>query len=371
MDTYKVTDKPIKRVEGPAMSMSWDAYLNVPSAAEQYSECSRNCRNAFHRQRENIERVFTKTSPRAVACLGAGVLNDIPYGTFIAAGATVHLVDWLPGSVDTGIKLSIITTGEDGQPNCAYCNPAIPCPERYCRHFYDPTGQAVERVCDHYVPSTDLPLHCAAFERFDLPSAHYADVTAGYANDFANAVSMDCDRIGSWNEAFTFACALADRIRHQRQPLDIPDDGVQMVTSSLVVSQFEHEPYGYFAQLVASRIGLPTPAEENGLLPRMEDLRTMLLSDQIERHCEEIDRILAPGGRCYLSSEMFHWLPEKEQWFMVEGTSKLLEVIGRHFNFNFSIVPEMESLSRFEMRNGVSLVCSFVLESRKEIAYDR
>ena len=350
------------------MSMSWDAYLQVPNAVEQHAECSRSCRRAFDRQREHIERVFTATLPRAVACLGAGVLNDIPYQAFVEAGATVYLIDRLPGSVDTGIKLSIINTADDGQPQCLYCNPAILHPEQYCRQFQNPTGKMGAGVCEQYLPSGDEPPHCAAFERGDLPITHYADVTTGYANDFAQAVSTCFNHVRSWDAAFAFACNLPGCIRHQRQVLDIPNDGVQMVTSSLVVSQFDHEPYDYFAQQVASRIGLPTPAEEIHLQPLVEELRTTLLDDQIERHCEEIDRILAPGGRCYLSTEMFHWFPEKGQWFMVAGASKLLEAIGRRFNFNFSIIPEGESLSRFEVRNGVSLVCSYVLESRKEIA---
>lgn len=301
-----------------------------------------------------------------MACLGAGVLNDIPYRTFLAADATVYLVDWLPGSVDAGLKLSIIKTGDDGLPRCDYCDPAIPCPERYCRHFRHPAGQGGAGVCEHFAASQDEPLHCTAFERGDLPFVHYADVTAGYASDFARAVSTDLGRVRSWTEAFARARILAGRVKRHRRTLSIPDDAVQMVTSSMVMSQFEHEPYGFWAQQMVAQLGSPSPSEEARLLSVMEEFRTSLLDDQIERHCEEIDRILAPGGRCYLSTEMFHWLPQKKQWITVEGMPKMLEVLGRHFAFNFDLIPETESLSRFEARGGLSLACSFVLESKKE-----
>ena len=347
------------------MAVGWDEYLKVPRAEEEYAACRWSCRTTFQRQRENIRRLFAATSPGAVACLGAGVLNDIPYQEFLAAGAAVHLVDWLPGSVDTGLRLSIIETDEGGLPRCLYCNPAIDCPERYCRSF----ALAAERsggVCARFAPCGGEPLQCAAFERGDLPFVHYEDVTAGYASDFGRAVGADLGGIRSWKQALLRARTIAGRIRRHQRTLSIAGDAVQMVTSSMLVSQFEHEPYGYFARQVASQIGPPTHGEEARLRSTMEDLRTSLLIDQVERHCQEIDRILAPGGRCYLSSEMFHWLPDERRWVAVEGMPEMLQAIDRHFAFNFDIVPESESLVRFETRGALSLVCAFVLESKKE-----
>lgn len=347
------------------MSISWEAYLTPPQTPELYAACRQSCGAAFDRQRENIRRVFAAASPSAVACLGAGALNDIPYREFLSAGATVHLVDWLPGSVDAGLKLSIIERGEDGRPRCMYCNPAVSCPERYCRHFRHPGGPAPAGVCDRFTPGQHEPLHCVAFERGDLPAAYYADVTAGYASDFGRSVSDDLCQIRSWKQAFARARTLAGRARRYRRTLSIPDNAVQMATSSMVMSQFEHEPYGYFSRQVAARLGPPSPAEEEQLQPVMERFRTSLLDDQIERHCEELDRILAPGGRCYFSSEAFHWHAERGQWLAVEGMPKMLETLGRRFAFNFDLIPEMESFSRFKVDGGESLVGSFVLESKK------
>ena len=103
----------------------------------------------------------------------------------------------------------------------------------------------------------------------------------------------------------------------------------------------------------------------------MDEFRTSLLDDQIQRLGEEIDRILAPGGRCYLSTEMVHGHPEQRQWITVEGLPKMLEVLGRRFAFNFDLIPEAETLSRCAVRGGSALVCSFVLESKKKPAGER
>lgn len=45
------------------MAVSWDTYLKVPRAAEQYAACYQSCHQAFEQQRENIRRVFAMTSP--------------------------------------------------------------------------------------------------------------------------------------------------------------------------------------------------------------------------------------------------------------------------------------------------------------------
>ena len=86
-------------------------------------------REAFEEQRTNITPVFEAKSPKVIACLGAGVLNDIPYDLFVRSGARVHLVDWMPSSIEAGIDRSIIDVGENGCPRCAYCDPSVECPE--------------------------------------------------------------------------------------------------------------------------------------------------------------------------------------------------------------------------------------------------
>lgn len=120
------------------MATTWEDYLTRPDAASAHRDCHLRFRRAFASQRDCIRRIFETTRPRVVACLGAGVLNDLPYRTFIESGAVVHLVDWLPGVVESGVAHSIIRHTESGPAQCVYCL----CPEAdaraYCRTTENP-----------------------------------------------------------------------------------------------------------------------------------------------------------------------------------------------------------------------------------------
>ena len=96
----------------------------------------------------------------------------------------------------------------------------------------------------------------------------------------------------------------------------------------------------------------------------MEKLRSALFTHQVQRHLDEVQRILAPGGVCYLSFEIFATVPQSHQWFMVEGVPKVLEAAGNRFHFNFDIIPENESITRFQAGDGHSLTLCVVLEPK-------
>lgn len=346
------------------MSSSWDAYLHAPRLATEYAACRSACSSAFNAQRDQIRGVLETISPRTVACLGAGGLNDIPYRILIDAGVTLYLVDWIPDSIDYGIGFSIIDRSENGAPCCVYCEPAVACPQRYCRHFRMP-APSTTAVCDAFVPANvHGHLSCAAFERADEPRVLYEDVTAGYATAFARAVSAEEARFRSWGQALSRARRLASRARGQCREVAIPSDSVDLVTSSMVLSQFEHEPYTFFSTRVAARLGRPDSSEAERLLPAVDELRSALLANQIERHLDEIHRILAPDGRCYLSFEMFHG-EEHGRWFSVPGMTHALDAIGKRFHFRFDIIPESQVLTRFATNQGTSLAWGLVLEPRK------
>lgn len=345
------------------MPVTWQEYLKVPDADRQYAECHRRCRASFQKQRENIERLLEAISPRVVACLGAGVLNDIPYQPLIRSGADIHLVDWLEDAPQAGVGLSIIETDQAGQPACLYCDPAVTAAEKYCSVF-QPKPEPTARVCDHFTPCPGDPTTCAAFAVGELPVIHCADVTGGYASEFGGRIVDELQPVRTWKDAFSKATGLADRLATHRLPLPIDDGSVDLVTSSMVVSQFVHEPYDYFSRRTAELLGPPATDEEPRLRPAMHRLRSSLLSGQMRGHCEEIQRILAPGGLCYLSFEMFDAEPGMKQWQLIEGMAKVLEAIGRYFYFNFDIIPEQESITRFQTPGGSSLVLSVVLESK-------
>ena len=150
-------------------------------------------------------------------------------------------------------------------------------------------------------------------------------------------------------------------MRPSDERLDIADASVDLVTSSMVLSQFEHEPYDYLAHQAAERIGPPRPRDEKKLRPVLESLRGTLVAGQVERHLDEIARILAPDGRCFMSFELFHFDPAVDRWFMVREMHDALARITQRFRFDFDTAPAEDGVMRFENRGRHSLVHSFLL----------
>lgn len=342
------------------MSVDWDDYLRNPLAS--YHECRQRCLDSFREERGIIKHLLEWTRPRAVACLGAGVLNDIPYQELLLCGAKIHLADWLPGSLDSGIEQWIIAKSQTGTPQCIYCDPKVGNPLVWCANFRQPSSPPTS-VCGAFVPA-DNPLRCAGFRKGECPTVHYEDVTGGHASGFARGVPDMLQGVRSWRQALGRAKSLAERAKQIRQRLSIPSGSVELVTSSMVLSQFEHEPYQYFSQRAADHLGKPTRADEEHLLPAMERLRTELLVTQIHRHCEEIRRLLRPGGVCYISFELFQRRDPEGHWFLVEPMHRALEVLGRYFEFRFDVLRDRDMVGRFDGGGKPSIVCRFVLEPK-------
>ena len=344
------------------MSVDWDDYLNTPAGS--YCECHRQCQDCFQHELKNLQRIIQHRKPQVVACLGAGVLNDIPYRTLVLSGATVHLVDWLPGSLESGIDQSIMTSDEAGKPQCVYCDQQVSCPEAYCAG-YRKAKTLPAPVCDAFVPLPGNPLRCAAFRSSERPTLHCEDVTSGYGSAFARGVLDQLRGVRSWRQAFGRGKALAERVRGRHTPLNIPAGSAQLVTSSLLLSQFEHEPYDYFSRRAADLLGPPKEAEEKSLSPMMDKLRTTLLLNQVEGHCEAIKRILHPEGLCYMSFEMFHYGTPNGRWFLINAMHRAMEVVGNHFHFNFNLLEDRDLATRFEVGGTPSIVFHFILEQKE------
>lgn len=347
------------------MSVTWTEYLRVPDAHTATATCRQRCRVAFQHQRANLLRILDALAPARVACLGAGALNDIPYDHLIQSGTTVDLIDWIPGAIEAGIDQSIITRDESGVPRCVYCHPAVESPGRFCENYVQPPSPG-EGVCEHFAARLDEPDRCAAFARGDRPNIVYADITAGFATAFGRDILDALHDCRSWKQAFARAVSLVDHADRERTPLPLPDQCADLVTSSMVVSQFEHEPYDYFSRCALERLGSPSPAEQERLQPTMDALRSTLLRRQLARHCDEIARILAPDGRAYLSFELFHLSPFPDRWFVVEGMPSLLDIFGQRFLFDFDIIPQSETVTRFQVADEPSLVLSLVLAPKPD-----
>ncbi len=294
-----------------------------------------------------------------MACLGAGLLNDIPYRDMVHSGTAIHLVDWLPGGMETGIRLSIVN--EDEGPDCTYCHLSDEDAQTYCRRF-DRSKDPEKRVCNSFKPGEGEFPTCTAFERGDLPVVHEADVTAGYARAFAEGVPEIVARSSNWKQALRGAWARTREIGIHSEPLEIPENSVDLVTSVLVMSQFEHEPYSYFSRQAAARLGPPTAREEKRLQVDLERLRSSLLEEQIDRHCREIARILAPGGYCIMAFELFHFDSTLDRWFLVEEMYRGLKIVERHLEFTGDLLADSDTVCRFEQDDAASLVYYFALK---------
>lgn len=340
------------------MITAWEDYLKPRGAHAAYRACHKRCRSAFARQRASIRAIVEDRRPGVIACLGAGVLNDIPYRSFVDAGATVHLVDWLPDIAEFGVAHSIIRGAADGLPLCVYCRGADA--EAYCRSYRRPEAAGCE-VCEAFEPSADDPETCAAFQKARLPHIHHQDVTGGYASAFGAGLAEALRGITSWRQAFKRAIALANRVEARSDRLDIPDHSVDLVISSMVISQFEHEPYDYFSRQVAALLGPPSTPEEARLSPAMEKLRRTLLTNQIEGHCREIERISAGDGRIFLAFELFHGEAGGHRLHLVEPMHDALRLLARHFDFDFAGNPDPVVDTGFEAGDAGSVVYHFLL----------
>lgn len=346
------------------MLTSWNDYLSLPDPEAVFDECHRRYRGAFSRQREIIARIAEATRPKTVACLGAGLLNDIPYRRLVRAGATVHLVDWLPGIAQAGVARSIIERGENGDPACVYCVLGDDLARAHCRRFTPPASPAAG-VCGQFRPAPEPPLVCLSFDKGEQPGCHAEDATGGYAIAFAAEVRDRLDGARTWKKAFAGAATAAKAARRRYTPLSIADASVDLVTSSMLISQFEHEPYRYFSRQAAKRLGAPAPGEARRLAPAMDSLRTALIGDQIERHCDEIERILAPGGRCFMSFEVFQYSPAGGRWFLVEEMHAALARLARRFDFDFDLIGEADMVLRSHTAEDPALVYAFVLAAKR------
>ena len=147
-------------------------------------------------------------------------------------------------------------------------------------------------------------------------------------------------------------------------PLDMAAHSFDLITASMLISQFESEPYAYFSRQAAAALGTPSAAEAKRLEGPMDTLRSDLLATQMERVCDEIERLLAPDGRCYVSFEMFHRGDGEPSWFLVDPMVDALGVLGERFRFDFDTVPEATASATFEGAKGRSIIHQYLLQAK-------
>lgn len=347
------------------MPTAWDEYLQPPEAAQDLARCYRDCRGAFEAQRRIIQRIFVATAPKTIVCMGAGLLNDIPFRSFVRSGATLHLVDWVPGIIDTGIARSAIDSGPGGLPDCVFCALDGSRAREYCRGFKS-SGEDGAHVCDSFEPLAGNNKMCAAYARGEEPSTYDDDATGDTAAAFARAIPSELDAAKSWREAFSRALTLARRVKRHHLSLGIPDNVADLAISSMLISQFSFEPYEFFSKCAADRLGPPHDKEERRLHGRMEELRSILFTSAVEHHAQEVARLLGPEGRWFVSFELFHRRPDGQGWFLVEDMHKVLAMLARRFDFDFDPFSDGDFSFTYGGEERKSVVVCFLAKAKAE-----
>ncbi len=341
------------------MTTSFADYLSP--AADGFAAYHSQFAGAFGDQRLRIAQVVGALQPKTVACFGAGGLSDIPFGEFLLAGTEVHLVDWVDGILEFGLANSILTHHDTG-PECVFCELDEAQATDYCLNYSWPQPEA--GVCGAYVPATDGSTGCKSYRAGEQPHLHRADVTGGFASQFGEAISRGMGDVRSWRQALRLGAAHARTAKSARRILDLPDTSIDLITASMLISQFEHEPYAYFSRRASELLGPPSVAEEKRLQGAVESLRTDLLRTQIDRLGEEIRRLLTPDGRCYLSFEMFHQSDGEDSWFLVAPMVEALGRLGAVFDFDFETVPEATATGGFRGAEGHSVIHQYLLKAK-------
>ena len=342
-------------------SAFWDSYLSVDAGKQIVNETLCLCEAAFASHRVNISRLVKSLNPSSIAILGSGYLNDIPLYDLLEKDRKVYLVDWIENVSKVGVSKNIICRSGDDHTECLFCSKSTG--ERYCKNY---TGELLrDGVCTGYEPVMEPFDTCRNYEPADVPYFIKADITGGVARSFCEKIERMIDACDTVKQAFIKACAIAEQSRYR--VMEIASDSIELVTSSMVLSQFDVEPYAYFMHILENEFGRNGILKyEKKLLPLMEKLRTRLFINQVESHIKEMYRILIKDGRsrAYLSAELFRSFSDGKRFFLVQDMSRTLEIIGRYFYYEIDDDTAINTLKKSKLGDGVSVNQCYVLAPR-------
>jgi SAM-dependent methyltransferase len=345
---------------------AWHDYLKPPNISP--AEHKAVSAAVFAQQRDVIQKLVQILHPHSVLCLGAGHLNDIPIETLVADDADIYLAEWVDGITEQSFRHDLVTQIEQ-RFICLVCQCAGD-PQKYCRSYRRDDGAAASPVraqtpedhCGNFVPADGTIPLCRNYAPAAFPQYLHADVTRGVAENFARQVAALLARAKKPKQALRSAIEVSVRPRAD-QPLPLADHSMDFITSSMVVSQFDFEPYSYFVRNLFLQFGeLAAERNADAVNALAETLRNNLFLTQVEAHCQEILRLLKPDGRAYFSIETLHRETPAEYWFFAETATKALEIVARHFSFDLDSMPGIIVPARIEMvRGGTSIVQSYLL----------
>jgi len=342
-------------------TLDWNSYLKPPdiSPAEHKAVSG----GAFALHRDIIGKLCRILRPRSVVCMGAGYLNDIPLDTFVAGDADIYLVEWIDGITEQAFRHDLVKNLEN-RFVCLVCQ-CTGDPKKYCRNYGDEPPSPLRTAkpqdhCENFVPTNGSAL-CGNYAPGEFPRFLHADVTGGVAGHFARQVGAILGRAQKPQHAFREAVHVSARAR-ANAPLPLADGSIDFITSSMVASQFDFEPYTYFLHNLYLRFGREATERNIDAINAVAGaLRDNLFLKQVEAHCREMARLLKPDGRVYFSIEALHRSPPSDHWFYAEIAGKALEIVARHFLFDLDTLPEIIAPARTDMVRGTSIVHSYLL----------
>jgi hypothetical protein len=345
--------------------MKWDSYVRAALGADLLDECASAYEPAFEHHRTLLRRLLRDLTPRRVAVLGAGYLNDLPFAEMLEGSRELYLVDWIPGISAEGVRSRIVQREGDAF-RCLACS------ERHggsalCGGFREPVADG---VCSNFDTTPTRRLRCASYMPGRQPRFVIEDVTRGRARAFARR--LDAIVAASTTPTAAFRSAIREAARIARVNFDLPIESrsIDLVVSSMVISQFDNEPWRYFSLNLEERFGRDRlRAEERQLHPLAEQLRTVLFQMQIDGHAREISRLLTTDGRAFVSLELFRSLPDSEHaFFAVDFVPAVIDVLSQRFAFEFEHLHVEDVLHEIAMGDARSVVQSYVLAPALETA---
>ena len=352
--------------------LSWEEYTRAPVSQEEFAQCRIACGPALKEQRRLIQHLIEVLHPRQVAFFGSGYLNDIPVEVLFDEERDSYLVDWIPNISEEGLRGSVIHQ-EDATYHCVFCN--CENPTRYCQAF-DGDVATPNRVCGAFCPVRQPALCCRNYIPGEQPTFIIQDITAGRAVRFAQRIGKLVPSCQAPEQAFRKAIQECRNCAGVSDVLPIPPNSLDFITSSMVVSQFDNEPYRYFSKLLELKFGREQILrKEKILMPLMKELRAALFKIQVEGHVSEIHRLLnKEHGKVYFSAELFCALPHAEgpaprvdDYFMVHQMPDALEILSQFFFFDFQLIPPETSLRNTQINEGHSVVQCYALTPKPHL----
>jgi hypothetical protein len=217
-------------------------------------------------------------------------------------------------------------------------------------------------VCANFTPAGKDPVWCGRYRPGPQPRFTTGDITGGRAEFFARRITPWVARSSSPEQALRHASNLVRQAAQVFDPIDIPSHSIDLVTSSMVLSQFDEEPFSFFVHRLRERFGSEMLARRaRHLEPPLERVRSDLFAALVEGHAKQLKRLVNGGGQVFLAVEWFRTVEGGDECFLVEKTAQALNILGKSFLFDFGTIPTENSMTWVPLGEGRSIVGNHVM----------